>query len=545
LLGRRAFQLVLSLISYLFSLLSSSTPTPRFILLRFRCSHSGSFLAELYRLAARHISTMCRVTTSEKNLYVLLGVSPFADSRKIRTAYRRAALCTHPDKGGDREAFHSIVIAFEVLSCPTRRKLYDSGLSHQRVAPFKTDSKKCSAAGHPANLKFGSLGVQFRMAAAKQRRSSSWSSLGSKRTHANQGCAKPAAKRPRLSTTSGDDALQTSALRKQAALTNLRDVLKAMTSQSRSVALVQLPKQVKSALLHVMEKAHPHEIVVPKRPEQKSLLQQPARVQRHRSHQLPTSGFTGVRALAASQYKAYVDIKALRMYTRATSTIEDSVDLQIVLVQIRHALRAAAAVDSNAWYQPEKLYIICKRVLLSNDTSETQLGLSAIVSLRANQWLGRQCHITSPVLSLAAAFEVQSRLLSARQSSWDALRSEWIALTLQKMRFSRQRLPASVAENVVDAARQKALQGKLAMTIRSAAHALHREEQVKQRALKKKAQAEAHERRELVRQAALVANATREKLKLRAARLRWLRRKDLTTEELLRGLPPHLLCAGD
>ena len=43
------------------------------------------------------------------SLYKALGVASAATDADIRTAYRRRALATHPDKGGSAEAFRLVV----------------------------------------------------------------------------------------------------------------------------------------------------------------------------------------------------------------------------------------------------------------------------------------------------------------------------------------------------------------------------------------------------------------------------------------------------
>eukprot|EP00929_Paragymnodinium_shiwhaense_P082490 TRINITY_DN43483_c0_g1_i1.p1 TRINITY_DN43483_c0_g1~~TRINITY_DN43483_c0_g1_i1.p1 ORF type:complete len:533 (+),score=104.23 TRINITY_DN43483_c0_g1_i1:85-1683(+) len=57
--------------------------------------------------------------------YSLLGVSPSCSEADIRTAYRRRALETHPDKGGSGAAFRAVIEAYEVLSNATLRVQYD------------------------------------------------------------------------------------------------------------------------------------------------------------------------------------------------------------------------------------------------------------------------------------------------------------------------------------------------------------------------------------------------------------------------------------
>eukprot|EP00742_Colponemidia_sp_Colp-10_P000448 GILJ01000489.1.p1 GENE.GILJ01000489.1~~GILJ01000489.1.p1 ORF type:complete len:422 (-),score=85.05 GILJ01000489.1:107-1372(-) len=57
--------------------------------------------------------------------YELLGVAKDAASNDIKKAYRKLAVQHHPDKGGDPEKFKEIAVAYEVLSDPEKRRLYD------------------------------------------------------------------------------------------------------------------------------------------------------------------------------------------------------------------------------------------------------------------------------------------------------------------------------------------------------------------------------------------------------------------------------------
>ncbi|CAK9104143.1 unnamed protein product [Durusdinium trenchii] len=61
----------------------------------------------------------------EYRLYDLLEVNPKASQEEIKRAYRRLALKLHPDRGGDAKAFQELSNAYEVLSNPERRALYD------------------------------------------------------------------------------------------------------------------------------------------------------------------------------------------------------------------------------------------------------------------------------------------------------------------------------------------------------------------------------------------------------------------------------------
>ena len=57
--------------------------------------------------------------------YKVLGVDKKATDAELKKAYRKLALRHHPDKGGSEEKFKQISEAYEVLSDPKKRHVYD------------------------------------------------------------------------------------------------------------------------------------------------------------------------------------------------------------------------------------------------------------------------------------------------------------------------------------------------------------------------------------------------------------------------------------
>merc|ERR1712232_180354 len=58
-------------------------------------------------------------------LYEVLGVEKDVDAKTLKKTYRKLCLKHHPDKGGDEHFFKEINAAYEILSDPKKREIYD------------------------------------------------------------------------------------------------------------------------------------------------------------------------------------------------------------------------------------------------------------------------------------------------------------------------------------------------------------------------------------------------------------------------------------
>lgn len=74
--------------------------------------------------------------------YEVLGVEPDASPEEIKRAYRKKATSAHPDKkrggAGDNEEMIELNAAYECLSDPGRRQLYDA-TGRDQAKPFEHD----------------------------------------------------------------------------------------------------------------------------------------------------------------------------------------------------------------------------------------------------------------------------------------------------------------------------------------------------------------------------------------------------------------------
>lgn len=87
-----------------------------------------------------------------RNYYQILEVEEQASPSEIRRAYRKLVLLTHPDRTADPAAHARYLLvneAYEILSAPAQRQLYDAALLHARAPRQETTPVSVAEELHP------------------------------------------------------------------------------------------------------------------------------------------------------------------------------------------------------------------------------------------------------------------------------------------------------------------------------------------------------------------------------------------------------------
>ena len=83
---------------------------------------------------------------SQKNLYQILAVEKGSDAKAIKAAFYEQSKKLHPDTRPDDEnapeKFKELVEAYEVLSDPNKRKLYDDLRTPRQRSKMTWEGKK-------------------------------------------------------------------------------------------------------------------------------------------------------------------------------------------------------------------------------------------------------------------------------------------------------------------------------------------------------------------------------------------------------------------
>lgn len=375
---------------------------------------------------------------ADRDLYVELGVCPSTHLADLQSAYRRAALIAHPDKGGSAAAFQQLTIAFEVLSCPRTRGLYDLERERKRqlgcfpstradAMPEKTGVKR--AAPKPE--------------AGQKRRRKSLDSIARKRALARAAkVAKDASRRAAVVRLVG--VLQSV---RQVSSTSLRRMLEGMAPGLKGVLFKYMKTHPKALATAADERGKTSGFAAEDRPFYWG------------------SSIRTIKHGKAPRYQPQIRMRHLRLQTRVNTDMEVALLHQTGLI---HACNAVTTAGTGIWDDAGRFCEIFEAGLLEAGLKSEGLGLSAHVFMRADDMFCRAAVITSPVMSLGGALKVHAQLSKARQESWESLRAAWVPLMRSTRHAQRKALSESEAFVIADCARLGLLERRFERAIRAA-----------------------------------------------------------------------------
>jgi len=360
---------------------------------------------------------------SAQDHYAVLGIARTADEAQIRVAYKRTALAAHPDKGGSNEAFWAVSAAFETLSNPQERSIYDATIAHEEES------------GQPSAKRRALCAVEVR----------------------------------------------------KAALQRLEAAISAMPRETRHKSLADLPSRVSKLLLEWMQSqktvgpkgpTYTEEMAESSTEVYGVESSRAAKHSKRRSEELDGVGCQGVHKASSRSkgrnsqlYRAATCCLNLMFLSRSTS-LEMALEYHAVFVLCR-----TTVVDLGSDVASPGVGILQQRIHQAISAacevvgvSMVDLGLTYRPVLSAVALIGRQINGRATT-DLAQALTQRDRLLAARCSGWPALREEWV-------RMLAERRSLEDAEAHVEAAMRSFLPKRAKIDARHTAHRMRKEQQV-------------------------------------------------------------------
>lgn len=520
---------------------------------------------------------MCRAQ-SATDFYALLGVSSSATFTEIRGAYRRAALRTHPDKGGDSTAFQLVAVAFDTLSHEPLRAAYDR--RRARADPSLSGTTQSAAAPQQAEVPSEPRCVRPQQPPEPR--------------HARRPDLPGTAPKESAPPDIAAEGLKSEGKGLRKALERLRCFLKGVAPERRRLLLDSMKEEVRSRLLKFMQfraaAAQSGRFLVlvgsgsstssseslasadsdgPWTSDAKPLLRiednlhpsvvswsdgpvtaagndaapEPERYWAPRARGVHTVQ-TKTKGLRHPLYRGVLRFTNLTVFTRYQRNFDTAVDHHILLVQIRRACMGGMQRDISCRIKSDEIRKAFDVVFTERGTSAQELGVLVMteVSLLPGSWNnGVNFSVRSPTASLSEALDWRDRMLAVRFADWEVFRLIWVEL-LQSPQWKTKAMDAQDAQAFVNDQWKKVEPYWRHREASGGGRFAHRE--VMDDGDRRFARLVQSVSRHMAAEAATARRQTLEEERLRQRlsrdRWRWATRKDATTAEILGGFPPHL-----
>lgn len=365
---------------------------------------------------------------ADRDLYAELGVNPDARLPDLQSAYRRAALIAHPDKGGSTAAFQNLTTAFKVLSDPSARESY-----RQRRQTFRLGVPSSTKTARAAPGSIGKRWAGAKRTAYQKEQHQRVNSMDRKRTF--QSTVKAAKDETR----------------REGAVMCLAGILKSVHKVS-TARLKQMLEKMKPA----MREALMAYMKTPQTATHASCI--PA--------DRPFSSGSSIRVIRDSKiprYQAQLRMRHLRIETRAQKDRGSARNYQVCLDNACIAVKAAGV---DIWDNPVRFCQIFEAGLCEAGLPFEISDIRAHIFMRADDMFSRPDVITSPFMTLEEALLVHAQLCQARRESWESLRAAWVPLMLSTQNARRRGLSESKAFAIANRARLALLERQFARAIR-------------------------------------------------------------------------------
>ncbi|CAE8636566.1 unnamed protein product [Polarella glacialis] len=463
--------------------------------------------------------------------YTALSIGVLATPEEVRSAYRRAALATHPDKGGDSAAFLLVVRAFEVLSDHIARQKYDLAWRaelYQELGGGKDVAEQAASSSEVSGQK-------------------------------------------RKTCSSSEDKPNSSSSTHGEILESLFVLMQKAPRDERSALFKLLPRSLQSTFFKTYEKVCSAEEAQPGDSSSSAPVESASSSSEEseedtegnpalaledssRADNGPTTsqllggkGQLGLRGISKRcgntskingkvlpSYEACVTLSWFTIRSKLYASLEDAIDCHIALLSVKQAVLQESA-------NPTFNFDDSIRQNIQAFRCQFKLVFNANLSVR--RFVGRQLY-TPVTMDLDVALAARHSLLDNVAGGWPSLRQAWIRIQLHGGVNLRAARSQADLETLIqrweedDSSRRAKVELRAA---RQAARQAVREQATAERCQRLRDRRRLHVRNLVARYGSLDLLRERkeaaQRRNLNKARLEWHRRKDLTMAEILRGPP--------